>query len=34
MNYCKNINNKPTQMSRYLFGGPLGPKFEPFLENY
>ena len=24
---------KPTQMSGFLFGGPLGPNFELFSEN-
>ena len=30
MNYCMNINNKPTQMGGFLFGGPYDPYFELF----
>ena len=26
----KIINNKPTQLSGFIFGGPLGPYFELF----
>ena len=30
----KEINKiKPTQISGFLFGGPLGPSFELFLAN-
>ena len=29
-NWKIKINNKPTQMSGFCFGGPLGPKFELF----
>jgi len=28
------IIQKPTQRSGFIFGGPLGPYFELFLENY
>ena len=29
----KTINNKSTQMSGFIFSGPLGPNFELFQKN-